>query len=317
MDLHARIYVAGGSGSRGQGTQATMTGAAIVRRLAELGFTNVAGAGDDAPDLLDRTAVDTFFERARPDYVFVAAGKTAGIGGNQQSPADLMLDNLLVAGHVIPAAARHGSRKLLYLASSCIYPKAAPQPLDVSSLWSGALEPTSAAYAVAKLSGLKLSEAIRQQHGRPFITAIGADAYGPGDDFDPERSHVVGALIRRLHEARVAGKPSVAVWGSGAPRREFIYVDDLADACIFAMHHHDDAEPINLGTGTATSIAELAAMVREVVGYPGELEFDLSKPDGMPFKGLDSSKLRGLGWLPRVELRVGLVRTYEWFLARS
>ncbi len=313
MDLHARIYVAGGSGSRGQGT---MTGGAIVRRLTELGFTNLVGGGDDEPDLLDRRAVDGFFSRARPDYVFVAAGKTAGIAGNQRFPADLMIDNLLVAGHVIPAAGRHGAKKLLYLSSSCTYPKAAPQPLDVSSLWSGALEPTSAAYAVAKLAGLTLCGAIRHQHGAPFIGAIGADAYGPGDDFHPEHSHVVSALIRRMHEARVAGNPSVEVWGSGTPRRELIYVDDLADACIFAMRHYDDDEPINLGTGAATSIGELAAMIRDVVGYRGELKLDLSKPDGMPFKGLNSARLRGLGWQPNVDLRTGLARTYEWFLTR-
>jgi GDP-L-fucose synthase len=273
----------------------------------------VLGAGDDEPDLLDRSAVEDFFSRARPEYVFVAAGKSAGIGGNQRFPADLMLDNLLVAGHLMPAAAAHGTKKLLYLSSSCTYPKTAAQPLDVSSLWSGPLEPTSAAYAAAKLAGTSLCDAYRRQHGLPFISAIGADAYGPGDDFDPEHAHVVGALIRRIHEARESSGPSVVVWGSGTPRREFIYVDDLADACIFAMRQYDAPEPINLGTGAATSIGELAAMIRDVVAYRGELKFDRSKPDGMPFKGLNSSRLRGMGWQPAVDLRTGLARTYEWF----
>jgi GDP-L-fucose synthase len=313
MERQACVYVAGGSGSRGQGT---MVGGAIVRRLAALGFTNLVGVGSDEPDLLNRAEVEAFFARTRPAYVFVAAGKTAGIAGNQLHPADLMIDNLLVAGHVIPAAARSGASKLLYLSSSCTYPKGAPQPLDASSLWTGPLEATSAPYAVAKLAGITLCEAYRRQYGAAFITAISADAYGPGDDFDPDRSHVVSALIRRFHEARAAAAPSVAVWGSGSPRREFIYVDDLADASIFAMHHYNDGNPLNLGTGIATSIGDLAALVRDAIGYRGEVTFDRSKPDGMPFKGLNSARLRELGWRPSVDLAGGLRRTYEWFLSQ-
>lgn len=216
---------------------------------------------------------------------------------------------------MIPAAWECGARKLLYLSSSCTYPKTAPQPLAVSSLWTGALEPTSAAYAVAKLAGVTLCDAFRRQHGAPFVSAIGADAYGPGDDFSPENSHVVGALIRRMHEAKVADSPFVEVWGSGAPRREFIYVDDLADACVFAMHHYNESEPVNLGTGTDTSIGDLALAIRDIVGYSGEIRFDRTKPDGMPFKGLDSRTVRAMGWQPRVDLRVGLARTYQAFSA--
>jgi GDP-L-fucose synthase len=191
----------------------------------------------------------------------------------------------------------------------------APQPLHPSSLWTGPLEPTSAAYATAKLTGIKLCEAHRQQHGAPFITAIGADVYGPGDDFGPERSHVVGALMRRVHEARVAGQPAIDVWGSGTPRRDFIFVDDLADACIFAMQRYEGADPLNLSGGVNVSIAELARTVCEVIGYRGELRFDLSKPDGMPYKGLDPTPLRAMGWTPTCPLRLGLERTYEWFVA--
>jgi GDP-L-fucose synthase len=305
VDSRARIYVSGGT---------TLVGSAIVRRLAARGFGNLVGAPGEEPDLRDAIGVAHFFERARPEYVFVAAGQSAGIGGNEQSPADLMIDNLLVGDHIVPAAWRFRAAKLLYLASSCIYPKLAPQPLHPRSLWTGPLEPTSAAYAVAKLAGLTLCDAFRRQHGARFITAIAADAYGPGDDFTPDRSHVVGALVRRMHEAKVSAAPSVDVWGSGEPRRELIYVDDLADACIFAMERYDDASPINLGTGVFTPIAELARTIRDVVGYRGELRFDPTRPDGMPFKGLDSTPLGALGWKPAWSLRDGLQRTYEWFL---
>jgi GDP-L-fucose synthase len=225
-----------------------------------------------------------------------------------------MLDNLLAGTHVISAAWKSGAKKLLYLASSCIYPKLAPQPFSTSSLWSGPVESTSDAYAVAKLAGVRLCEAYRRQHNANFVTAIAADAYGPGDDFSSENSHVAAALLRRIHEAKKASRPFVEIWGSGTPRREFIYVDDLADACIFAMQQYDGAEPLNLGTGTTTSIAELASTIRDVVGYPGELTFNRSKPDGMPFKGLDSTPLTRMGWTPRYDLRRGIEETYRWYL---
>jgi GDP-L-fucose synthase len=234
-DLQGRISVIG---------RETMLGAALVRRLAGGGTRERADLIASDPAFNDPVAVNAFFKQHRPDYVFVAAGKTAGIAGNQQYPADLMIDNMMIATHVIPVAWRSRVKKLLYLASSCTYPKLATQPLQVSSLWAGTLEPTSAAYAAAKLAGMKLCEALRQQHGAPFISAIGADVYGPGDDFTLDNSHVVGALMRRMHDARIAQLPSVDVWGSGTPRREFIYVDDLADACVFAMQHYDGTDPI-------------------------------------------------------------------------
>jgi GDP-L-fucose synthase len=306
MQRGSRIYVAGGE---------TMIGRAIVRRLEAEGLQPIAA--DEEPDYRDRAAVETFFSRRRPEYVFVAAGETAGIAGNTARPADLMTDNLLAAANLIPAAAHLGVARLVYVASSCIYPKHAPHPLQTSSLWSGPVEPTSAAYATAKLAGVVLCDAFRRQHAKPFIAAITADAYGPGDDFSAENAHVVGALIRRFDEAVRTGAPFVDVWGSGAPRREFIYVDDLADACVFAMDRYDGTDAINLGTGVDTSIAEVAAEVARVVGFRGEIRFDRSRPDGMPFKGLDSSVLRGLGWRPAWTLASGLEETYRWYLRIS
>jgi GDP-L-fucose synthase len=306
MHANARVYVAG---------RATMVGDAIARTLAA--DRSVTVIADADPPFDDPPAVEHFFATTRPEYVFVAAGKSAGIAGNTERPADLMLDNLFVAGTVIPAAWRHGVRKLLYLASSCTYPKLAPQPMQVSALGTGALEPTSAAYATAKLAGLALCDAFHSQHGARFIPAIVGDAYGPGDDFTPERSHVVAGLIRRIHEAKAAGRPSVDVWGSGEPRREFIFVDDLADACAFVMREFDGPGPVNVGSGVVSSIAELAEQVRRTVGYAGTLRFDRSRPDGMPFKGLDTAPLRAMGWSPRWDLAAGLAKTYEWFLASS
>jgi GDP-L-fucose synthase len=302
MRPDSRIYVAGGR---------TMIGRAILRRLGAAGFKPVAS--DDEPDPGDLASVEQFLDRQRPEYVFVAAGRTAGIGGNLAHPADLMTDNLLVAAHLIPAAARQRVAKLLYLASSCIYPKQSEHPLQPSALWAGPLEPTSAAYATAKLAGVALCDAYRRQHGLAFVSGIAADAFGPGDDFTPDNSHVVGALLRRFDEASASGAASVEVWGSGMPRREFIYVDDLADAAIFTMRTYDGAAPINLGTGIDTSIADLAREIAAVVGYRGEIRFDSSRPDGMPYKGLDSSLLRGLGWRPAWTLRQGLEETYQWY----
>jgi GDP-L-fucose synthase len=298
--MTSRIYVAGAD---------TLIGKAIRGRV-----TRPLLIDEAEPDLTDRAAVAHFFERTRPDVVFVAAGKSAGIAGNRQAPADLMLQNLLAGTHLISSAWSAGVKKLLYVASSCVYPKAAPQPFSVSSLWTGPVEPTSDSYAVAKLAGIRLCEAYRRQHGANFLTVIAADAYGPGDDFSPDNSHVAAALLRRIHDANSAGAPFVEIWGSGTPRREFIYVDDLADACIFAMNHYDGSAPLNLGTGVTTSIAELAESIRDVVGYKGELRFDRSKPDGMPFKGLDSGPLRELGWTPKKTLRDGLENTYRWYL---
>jgi len=291
-----------------------MVGRAVVRRLEAQGFTNLVGI-DDGPKFDDCTSVDWFFAKTRPQYVVAAAGRTAGIVGNQKCPADLMLDNLLVATHLIPSAWRYGTEKLLYLASSCAYPKFAEQPLAVKSLWTGPVEPTSGAYAVAKLAGIRLCEAYRQQHGAHFITAISADVFGPGDDFSATNSHVVGGLLRRMHEARLSDAETVEIWGTGSPRREFLYVDDLADAAIFLVRHYEGVEPINIGTGVTTTIRELAEILRHVVGYTGELRFDTGRPDGTQLKGLDSTPLRHLGWTPAWSLRAALERTYESFLA--
>ncbi len=298
----ASIYVAGGR---------TLVGAALLRRLRRQGYDPISAA---EPDLTRADEVHDFFARHRPGYVFVAAGKSGGIAANQRYPADLMLDNLLVSIHVLSAAHRQEVDKLLYLASSCSYPKHCPQPMRVEHLMTGPLEPTNAAYAMAKLAGIQLCRAYRQQYGAPFLVGIPANPFGPGDDFDPRDGHVVGALMRRLHEAKEQDLPAVTVWGSGTPRREFIFADDLADACLFVMEHYDGPEPINLGGGTDLSIRELAGMVREVVGYRGDLEFDRSRPDGMPVKVLDGTTLARLGWRPATPLRDALVATYRAYL---
>jgi len=305
LDKQSRIYVAGAE---------TLIGSALLRQLERQGHRNLVGQPGHAPDLADGAQVDAFFARTKPEFVFFAAGKSGGIRANQKYPADLMIDNLLAACHVIQAAHRHGVKKLLYLASSCSYPKHCPQPMRVESLLTGPLEPTNEAYAVAKLAGLKLCQAYRQQHGANFICGIPADAFGPGDDFSPEDSHVVPALIRRMHEAKLAHAASVEIWGTGSPRREFIFADDLADACLFAMRHYDGPEPLNLGGGSNLSIKELAETIQAVVGFAGELRFDTSKPDGMPLKGLDSSRLLALGWRPQTPFRDALEATYQWFL---
>lgn len=302
----ARVLIAGSE---------TMIGAALVRRFAADGRSILVGT-DGQPDWSDSRAVEAFLADARPDQVVVAAGRTAGISGNLRYPADLMLDNLFVATHLIPAAQKCGTKKLLYLVSSCTYPRDAAPPFKAEALWTGPLEPTSAAYAMAKLTGMKLCEAYRQQHGARFASAVVADVFGPGDDFSPDGSgHVVSALITRMHAARVADAPAITIWGSGAPRREFLYVDDLADAVWFLMRGYDEGGPINIGTGTMTSIRELAERLREVVSFKGELVFDTAKPDGAPVKGLDSEPLRALGWAPSWDLRKALESTYEWFLA--
>jgi GDP-L-fucose synthase len=304
----ARIYVAGGT---------TLAGAAIIERLRGQGYANLVGVGPDEPDLTVAGQVEDFFGEARPEYVFIAAGKSGGIALNRSRPAELMLDNLLAAAHVIAAAHAHGVRKLLYLASSCSYPRDAEQPLRVESLLSGPPEPTSAAYAVAKLAGWQLCAAYRQQYGAGFITAVPANAFGPHDDFSPEGGHVIPALMRRAHEARLAGEPTLTVWGTGTPRREFLYARDLADACVFVMRHYDGPEPINLGGGECLSIAATARAVAEVVGYTGRLVFDASRPDGMPRKVLDAGPLRRLGWAPATPFRVALAETYDWFVQQA
>lgn len=298
------LFVAGGSKA---------LGSAILRAFAATGHDNVVGQGAGEPDLRDQSAVDAFFEANRPEWVVYAAGKAGGIGLNRRAPADLILDNLLCATHVLHAAHRFGAKKLLYLASSCVYPKDAPQPIREDSMYGSPLEPTNLAYAVSKLAGLELCRALRQQHGVDFNIAVPTNYFGPGDDFSPENSHVVGALMVRMREAAACGAGELSIWGTGKARREFLYVDDVADAVAFLMHSQSWDGPLNIGSGEAVSIAELAEMLTSITGFSGRLSYDTSKPDGMPVKVLDSSRLSALGWKPRVEFAEGLRRTYSWY----
>ena len=304
MHKDARIFIADDHG---------LIGEAIRRRLRDDGYEHLLGE-PGKPSLIDAQEVQAFFSRALPEYVFAVGGKAGGIGANQKLPADLMLNNLLVDCHVIDNAYRCGVKKLLYMGSACCYPRACLQPMQVSSLMTGVLESTNEAYATAKLAGIKLTQAYRQQHGSNMISAIPANVFGPGDDFGVEGSHVIAALIVKMHQAKLAQTDNVEVWGSGLPRREFIYVGDVADAAIFLMNHYSSMLPINLGSGLDASIREIAELVKDVVGYSGELSFDLKKPDGMPLKSLDSSEVFALGWQPKIPLRLGLEKTYRWFL---
>ena len=304
MNRLSRVFVAGAD---------SLIGAALLDLLPERGFLNLVGVGVYEPDLTDAGAVDEFFKKMRPEFVFLVGGKSGGIGLNRARPADLMLDNLRIATNVLDAAARTGVEKLLYLASSCAYPKLAPQPLRVESLLQGPVEPTSESYATAKLAGWKLCEAIRKQHGCRFIVGFPANAFGPYDDFGSESGHVIPALIRRMHEAKQRGFHEVNIWGTGSPRREFIYSNDLADACLFALKHYDGEAPINLGGGTDVSIADAAKVVAEVVGFRGTLDFDTSKPDGAPLKALDSTALLDMGWKPSTDFRTAIQETYRWY----
>ncbi|MDQ7834431.1 MAG: GDP-L-fucose synthase [Humidesulfovibrio sp.] len=305
MKQTPKIFVAG---------SAKALGSAIVRAFAEQGLTNVVGAGAAEPDLRTQSDVDVLFETERPDWVVYAAGKAGGIGLNRRAPADLILDNLLCATHVIHAAQRFGAKKLLYLASSCVYPKDAAQPIREDSMYASPLEPTNLAYAVSKLAGLELCRAMRQQHGLDFNIAVPTNYFGPGDDFSPENSHVVGALMARMREAKARGDEALSIWGTGKARREFLYVDDVAAAAVFLMQGHSWDGPLNIGSGVAVSIAELAVMLQEISGFSGRLDYDTSKPDGMPVKVLDSSRLAQLGWSPKVDFAEGLRRTYDWYL---
>ena len=305
VDRQTPIFVAGAD---------SLIGAAIITTLRRDGYDVLDGAAD--LDVREPASVRRFMQNHQPARVVVAAGRAAGITGNQRYPAELIYDNLLIATHVIHEAWSAGTRRLIYLASSCSYPKLAPQPMRVESLLTGAPEPTNRAYAVAKIAAIQMCEAYRQQYGVEFFAAIPADAFGPGDDFSPEDSHVVAGLMRRMHEAKLAGAPVIDIWGSGNQRREFIYTDDLASAVVFALNKHQDGA-INLGGGRDISIRELAERIKGVVGFTGQLRFDTSKPDGMPFKGLDASALTALGWRPQVAFEDALERTYQWFLQRE
>jgi GDP-L-fucose synthase len=304
LDRSARTYVAGHRG---------LVGGAVLRHLLDRGFTDLVTRTSAELDLRDPVAVEAFFAEQRPATVVVAAAKVGGIMANKTYPADFLSDNLRIQVNVLDAAARHGATKLLFLGSSCIYPKFAEQPIREDSLLTGLLEPTNDAYAIAKIAGVLHVQALRRQHGVHYISAMPTNLYGPGDNFDPEGSHVLPGLIRRFHEAARTGAPSVTVWGTGTPRREFLHVDDLARACVHLLEHYDEPEPINVGVGEDLSIRELAQLVAEIVGFEGEIVFDNSKPDGTPRKLLDVSKIHALGWKAQISLRDGLAETYRWY----
>ena len=308
MNPTSAIFVAGERG---------LAGSAIVRALRARGFTNVVSAPRAVLDLREQTAVERFFADRRPEYVFMAAAKVGGILANDTRPADFIRDNLLIQNNVIDAAHRHGVRKFCFLGSSCIYPRLAPQPLREDALLTGPLEPTNQWYAIAKIAGIKMCQAYARQYGFNAISAMPTNLYGPGDNFDLASSHVLPALIRKFHEAKLRGDPTVTIWGSGTPRREFLHVDDLADAVCFLMEQYDSPEIINIGCGEDLTISELANLVREIVGFDGEIVHDRSKPDGTPRKLLDVTKLTELGWRPRIALRDGIRSTYRWFLEHT
>ena len=304
LDLDAPFYVAGHRG---------LVGSAVWRHLQQRGHTALLGQTSDELDLRDPRAVELFFAEHRPTYVVLAAAKVGGILANDTYPADFLSDNLHIQLNVLDSARRAGVRRLLFLGSSCIYPKFASQPIAEDSLLTGVLEPTNQAYAIAKIAGVLQVQALRKQHGVSFISAMPTNLYGPGDNFDLATSHVLPALIRRFHEAKLAGKPDVVVWGSGTPMREFLHVDDLARACVTLLELYDSADPINVGAGCDISIRDLAGLVAEVVGFGGEVRFDASKPDGTPRKLLDVTKINALGWRAEVSLRDGIASTYEWY----
>jgi GDP-L-fucose synthase len=299
----ARVYVAGHRG---------LVGSAVVRALSEAAVATLGRTSQEL-DLRDRQAVDAFFEHERPTHVVLAAAKVGGILANSTFPADFLSDNLRIQVNVLDAAARTGVERLLFLGSSCIYPKFAAQPIQEDSLLTGALEPSNDAYAIAKIAGILHVQALRHQHGLRYISAMPTNLYGPGDNYDLTSSHVLPAMIRKMHEAKVAGAPSVTLWGTGSPRREFLHVDDLAAACVFLLERYDHPQFINVGVGKDLTIRALAELVREVVGYEGELVWDTSKPDGTPRKLLDVSRLTGLGWRPSIGLEDGIRSTYAWF----
>ena len=308
INKEARVYVAGHCG---------LVGSAICRALDHAGYTNIITRPRAELDLCDRAAVDRFFGAENPDYVFVAAAKVGGIHANNTQPAAFIHDNLSIEINLIDTAYRHGAGKLLFLGSSCIYPKLAPQPIREEYLLTGELEPTNEPYAIAKIAGLKMCESYRRQYGFNAISVMPTNIYGPGDNFDLETSHVLPALIRKAHEAKVSGAKEMGVWGTGNPRREFLHVDDLADACLFCMQHYEDSLALNVGVGDDVTIRELVETVCDVVGFEGEPVFDTSKPDGTPRKLLDVGRLADLGWRAKIGLRDGITDTYRWYLEQG
>jgi len=305
MNKDVPVYVAGHRG---------MVGSGIVRALERAGYTRVLTRTRVELDLLDRAAVRSFFETERPRLVVDAAAKVGGIIANSEQPVEFLLQNVTIQNNIIEAAADFGVDKLLFLGSSCIYPKMAPQPITEDSLLSGPLEPTNDAYALAKIAGIKLCQAYSKQYGKNFISGMPTNLYGPNDNFDLHTSHVLPALIRKVHEAKLRGDKSYVVWGTGSPRREFLHVDDLSEACLFLLENYNEPEIVNIGCGEDVTIRELAETVCDVLGFQGELVFDTTKPDGTPRKLLDMSKLFSMGWKPRIPLREGIRGAYDWYL---
>jgi GDP-L-fucose synthase len=305
MDRNTRVFVSGHEG---------LVGSALVRRLVAEGYTSLLTATRAQLDLRDQAAVNDWFHVNRPEAVFLAAGTVGGILANSTRPAEFIYDNLMIQATVVHAAHLCGAKKLLYLGSSCIYPRESPQPIGEDALLKGPLEPTSEPYAVAKIAGIRLCQAYRAQYGAKFISAVPINVYGPNDNFDPRDSHVLPAMMKRFHDAKLEGERTVTIWGTGTPTREFLHVDDLADACLFLMDRYDDVSHVNVGTGEEVSISDVARLVAEVVYPAAELVFDRTKPDGTPRKRLDVSKLHSLGWKHKIPLRTGIESTYEWFL---
>lgn len=304
MKINSRIYVAGHRG---------LVGSAIYRLLKKRGFENLITRTHSELELMDAMAVQNFFEETKPEFVFLAAAKVGGIHANSTYPADFMRENLVVQTNVIHESWRNGVEKLMFLGSSCIYPKLCPQPISEESLLTGELEPTNEAYALAKIAGIKTCQSYNQQYGTNFISAMPTNLYGINDNFHPENSHVLPALIRRFHEAKLADSESINIWGTGNPRREFLHSDDLADAVLFLMKNYNDSEIVNVGCGEDQTIRVLAETISEVVGYSGSLAFDSSRPDGTPQKILDISKIRVQGWTPKIPLKKGLEQVYQWY----
>lgn len=308
MEKQAKIYVAGHRG---------MVGSAIYRRLKVLGFENIITRTSKELDLRDQQAVKDFFEKEKPDYVFLAAAKVGGIMANNIYRADFLYENLAIQNNVIHYAHENNVEKLMFLGSSCIYPKMAPQPLKEDYLLTGTLEPTNEPYAIAKIAGIKMVESYRLQYDDNYISVMPTNLYGVNDNYHPENSHVLPALIRKFHEAKTNNSPTVSIWGSGTPLREFMYADDLADACVFLMENYNDLQFVNIGVGEDVSIRELAEIIKDVIGYDGELVFDSSKPDGTPRKLMDVSKLTNLGWKAKTSLKDGIKLAYEDFLKNT
>ncbi|WP_342043022.1 GDP-L-fucose synthase [Bacillus sp. OTU2372] len=305
MNTNSKIYVAGHRG---------LVGSAIVRKLEEKGYTNLVYRTSKELDLRDKNAVDQFFAEEKPEFVFLAAARVGGIVANNEYPADFIRDNLLIQTNIIDAAYRNDVKKLLFLGSTCIYPKMAPQPLKEEYLLTGELEPTNDAYAIAKIAGIKMCQSYNRQYGTDYISVMPTNLYGENDNFDLHTSHVLPALIRKFHDAKENNSPFVEVWGTGTPKREFLYSDDLADACVYLINNYSGNEIVNIGVGDDLPIKELAEKIKDVVGFTGEIQFDTTKPDGTPRKLVDVTKLNSLGWKATTSLEVGLKKAYQWFL---